>query len=170
MSEQHSFADNVAQQIPFLTRTVRSLVCGDQMAEDIIQQTVLKALTHADQFRFESSLNTWLVSIAGNEIRQTYRSRSRSRAVPLSTENLDIGRSLRLEFPNNDYEARERAVFVRDAVRRLPHKYRSVVVLCDFHHVPMKEAARKLGLTLSGIKTRRHRARQKLRPLVARLK
>lgn len=169
MPEQYSFADCVAQQVSFLTRTVRMLMRGDQMADDIVQQTVLKALMHADQFRFESSLNTWLVSIAANEIRQAYRNKCRSRAVPLITENGDMDLNQRLEFPNTQYEAKERAVFVRDAVRRLPYKYRTVLELCDFHHVPLKEAARKLGLTLTGIKTRRRRARQKLLPLVAQL-
>ena len=73
MPKQLNFADRVAQHLPFLSRFVGSVMRGDQRAEDIVQQTVLKALTNADQFRFESSLKTWLVSIALNEARQAYR-------------------------------------------------------------------------------------------------
>ncbi len=62
------------------------------------------------------------------------------------------------------------AIFLCAAVSRLPHSYRSVVELCDFQSLPMIEAARKLGITLPAIKSRRHRARQKLLPLVAKLK
>lgn len=167
MTKQQNFADCVAQHLPFLNRVVRSLVRGDQMAEDIVQQTVLKALTNAQQFRFQSALRTWLASIAVNEVRQAYRCLWRSRAVPLITEDGELDRCQRLEFPNDRYEAEQRDLLVREAVSRLPQKYRSVVELCDFQRVPMNEAARTLGLTLPALKTRRHRARQKLRPVIA---
>ena len=167
MTVRQTFPDRVAQYLPYLNRVVGNLTRGDQIAEDVVQQTVLKALTHADQFRSESTLKTWLTSIAVNELRQAYRVAWRSRAVPLTPETLD--RCQRLEFPNNTYEARERELLVRSAVSRLPKMYRSVVELCDLQCVPMKEAAVKLGLALPAVKARRHRARQKLRHLVAKL-
>jgi RNA polymerase sigma-70 factor, ECF subfamily len=170
MSKQQNFRDCIAEQVPFLTRTVRRLMHGDQMAEDIVQETVLKALTHADQFRFESTLKTWLVSIAVNEIRQAYRRcKWCKHTVPLMEETVDMDRCRSLTFSNNDYEANERATFVRNAVCGLPDMYRSVLELCDFQQLEMKDAARKLGLTLATVKTRRHRARQRLRPLMAQL-
>ena len=60
MAEQQNLPDCVAQHLPFVNRLVWNLTRGDQMAEDIAQQTVLKALISADQFRFESALKTWL--------------------------------------------------------------------------------------------------------------
>lgn len=164
MSKQQKFDNCVAQHLPFLTRFVNGAMGGDQSAEDVVQEAVLQALTHADQFRSESSLKTWLVSIAINEARQAYRSRWRKRIVPLMTENVDSIQSL--ECSHETYQANERAVLVRDAVSRLPQAYRCVVELCDFKQLPMKEAARQLGLTLSATKSRRHRARQMLLPLV----
>ena len=170
MQKHPNFSNCVAQHLPFVTRVVRSVMRGDPSAEDIIQQTVLKALTNADQFRFESSLKTWLVSIAINEARQAYRCGWRRRAVSLVTESVDSIRSRPIESSNNTYQADERAVFLRKAVSRLPQAYRCVVELCDFQQMPMREAARQLGLTLPAIKSRRHRARQKLLPLVKDLK
>jgi DNA-directed RNA polymerase specialized sigma24 family protein len=64
----------------------------------------------------------------------------------------------------------ERNVLVRHAVSRLPQIYRSVVELCDFERLRLNEAGRKLGLPLPAVKSRRHRARQKLLPLLAKLK
>jgi RNA polymerase sigma factor (sigma-70 family) len=107
-AERRNFADYVALHLPFLNRVVRRLMRGDEMAEDVVQQTVLKALKHANQFRFESTLKTWLTSIAVNEVYQTYRRVSRSRAVPLAMETSDVDRCQGLEFPKNTYEARER--------------------------------------------------------------
>jgi RNA polymerase sigma-70 factor, ECF subfamily len=170
MAEQQSFAERVAQHVPVLTRMVRTLVRGDQMAEDIVQQTVLKALLNAGQFRFESTLKTWLTSIAINEVNQAYRCCWRRRALPLVPETLDLDRCQRADLPQHAYEAAERDLLVRHAVSRLPHRYRSVVELCEFQCLPMKEAARKLGLTLPAIKSRRHRARRQLLRLVANLK
>ena len=165
--KQRNFADCVALHLPFLNRVVHRLMRGDEMAKDVVQQTVLKALMHADQFRFESTLKTWLVSIAVNEIYQAYRLASHRRTVPLLPEAFNLDRCQCLEFTNNSYEAKERDLLVRKAVSQLPQTYRSVVELCDLQCISMKEAARKLGLTLPAVKSRRHRARQKLRRLLA---
>ncbi len=116
MAEQQNFADRVALHLPVLTRVVRGLVRGDQMADDIVQQTVLKALTNADQFRFESALKTWLTSIAINEVRQAYRCTWRKRAVPLITETLEVERYQRVEVPHHSYEANERDLLVRGGI------------------------------------------------------
>jgi RNA polymerase sigma factor (sigma-70 family) len=120
VAEQENFADRVALNVPVLTRVVRALVRRDQMVGDIVQQTVLKALTNADQFRFESPLKTWLTSIAINEVRQAYRCGWRKRAVPLITEPFDVERYQRVEVPHHSYEANERDLLVREAVSRLP--------------------------------------------------
>ena len=117
----------------------------NELAEDIVQQTMLKALTNAGQFRFESALKTWLASIAINEVRQVYRCRWQRKAVGLITENVDRDRSRPLERPNDQYDAKERAVLVRGAVSRPPQTYRIVVELCDFQERSPLEAARNWG-------------------------
>jgi RNA polymerase sigma-70 factor, ECF subfamily len=170
MAEQQNFGERVAQHLSYLNRFVGSLTRGDQMTEDIVQQTILKALTHADQFRFQSTLKTWLTSIAINEVSQAYRRAWRSRALLLTTENLGLDRRQPVELPNNRYEAEERALLIRNAVSQLPEVYRSVVELCELQCLSMKEAARKLRLTVPAVKARRNRARQKLRPLVEELR
>jgi DNA-directed RNA polymerase specialized sigma24 family protein len=58
MAKKERITDSIARQLPFLNRLVRSLTRGDSMTDDIVQQTLLKALVHADQFRFDSSLKT----------------------------------------------------------------------------------------------------------------
>lgn len=169
MSQRGNFADCVVEHLPFLNRMVRGLTRSDSLTEDIVQQTILKALVHADQFRLESTLKTWLASIAMNEVREVYRCKWWTRAVPLTAENLDRP-SLPVQSPNADYEAREREVLLRRAVSRLPEPDRCVVELCDLQCLPLKEAAARLRLTLSAIKARRRRARMKLWTLVSTLK
>ena len=122
-----STADCIAQHLPFLRGIVRGAMRGNESAEDIVQQTMLKALTNACQFRFESALKTWLGSIAINEVRRAYRCRWQRSTVALITENVDLDRSRPLER-NDHYEAKERDVLVRDAVSRLPAAHRIVVI------------------------------------------
>ena len=168
MVDQQTFADCVAKHIPFLNRIVRCLTRDDSVMEDIVQQTILKALAHSDQFRAESTLKTWLASIAINEVHQAYRCAWRKRSVPLTAENLVSGHDF--EPSKASYEVRECEVLVRQAVSRLPNSYRCVAELCELRCLSLKEAAEKLHLTVPAVKTRRHRARNKLRPLLARLK
>ena len=93
MFEQQYFGDFVVQQLPYLKRLVCKLTRGDQIADDIVQQTMLKALIHAHQFRFQPSLKTWLSSIAVNEVHQVYRSKWQKSAVPMQTEMVDTQRA-----------------------------------------------------------------------------
>jgi RNA polymerase sigma-70 factor, ECF subfamily len=169
MSRQESLTDCVVEHLPFLNRMVRALTRNDSISEDIVQQTMLKALVHADQFRFDATPKTWLVSIAMNEVRQVYRGKWWTHSVPLRTENVEGDRSPLVQSPDAGYQARERQVLLRQAVSRLPEPYRCVVELCDLQCLPLKEAASRLRLTLSAIKTRRRRARKKLAPLLSAL-
>jgi RNA polymerase sigma-70 factor, ECF subfamily len=167
MNGQEGFADCVVQHLPFLNRLVHNLTRTDSMSEDIVQQIALKALIHADQFRSESTVKTWLTSIAVNEVRQVYRCKWRRRAVPLLTEMLEGSRLLVVDSPNAGYQARERELLIRQAVSRLPEPYRRVIELCDLQCLPTKEVAARLRLTLTAVKSRRRQARKKLSPLVA---
>lgn len=167
MTEQQNLSDALTQHLPFLNRMVVSRMRNRQMAEDVVQQAVLKALVHADQLRFEPALKTWLASIAINEARQTFRSKWLTRMVSLTAETLDADRSDLIEYPGKAHDAKERQTIVRQAVSLLPESYRAVVELCDLQEVSMREAARRLGLTLAAVKSRRHRARKHLRDFVS---
>lgn len=167
---QANFANCVAQHLPYLKRIVGGLTRDDTMTDDIVQQTMLKALIHADQFRFESTLKTWLTSIAKNEVRQVYRCKWRMCSVQLISENMECEEWPQIESPSPSYQASEREALIRRAVSRLPESYRAVVELCDLQHYSLQEAAARLRLTLAAVKTRRQRARKKLRRFVVNLR
>jgi RNA polymerase sigma-70 factor, ECF subfamily len=169
MTENATFADRVAQHLPCLTRLVHSRMRGDAASDDIVQQTVLKALIHADQFRNEADLKTWLVSIAMNEVRQLYRCKWRACSAPLLLEHFESPRYANNDCPERSYQREERNALLRHAVSRLPESYRCVVELCDLERLTEKETAAKLRLTVETVKTRRHRGRKKLQPYVTEL-
>src|SRR3954469_8488938 len=101
---------------------------------------MLKALVHADQFRFDATLKTWLVSIAMNEVRQVYRCKWSTHSVSLRTENVESDRFPVVQSPNAGYQVREREVLLRQAVSRLPEPYRCVIELRDRQCLPLMEA------------------------------
>jgi RNA polymerase sigma factor (sigma-70 family) len=89
MGKEERFADCVVQHLPYLRRLVRCQTRDDAMTDDIVQETMLKALVHADEFRFESTVKIWLISIAKNELRQLYRCKWRTCSVQLMTGDLE---------------------------------------------------------------------------------
>jgi RNA polymerase sigma factor (sigma-70 family) len=115
-----------------------------------VQQTMLKALAHADQFRFQLTMKTWLTSIAMNEVRQVYRSKWQTCAVPSITEKVKSDRLPWVECPSASYQARERNAFIRRPVWRLPELYRFVVELRDLQLLPQQEVAARLFEAASG--------------------
>ena len=165
MRTKEEVANSLGQYLPFLNRLVRRLTGGDPISEDIVQQTMLKALIHSDQFRFQSTLKTWLVSIARNETFQVFKRSHPSRLVPLISENL-YSELPALQYSDFGAETREREEAVRRAVARLPQTYRCVVEMHDLEEVPLKEVAVRLRLTLAAVKSRHHRGKEQLRPLL----
>ena len=83
---------------------------------------------------------------------------------------MDAGAHRRSQSASDTCEPKEREGLLHEAVSRLPVNYRCVVELCDLQCLPAREAARLLGVTVPAVKTRRHRARLKLRRLVGKVK
>jgi RNA polymerase sigma-70 factor, ECF subfamily len=159
MSCETPQSENIAEHLLLVKNFISRMMRGDQGAEDVVQQTMLKALARSAQFRFDSSLQTWLISIAINEVKQFYRSRSRWRATVAIDDNLEYFGS---DSPEKCYESAERDRQVRWAASKLPASYRSVVELCFFQQASLQKAAEELGVSVGAVKSRLHRARKKL--------
>jgi RNA polymerase sigma factor (sigma-70 family) len=142
MRFQLQFAEDIVGHLPLVQSVVFKMMRGDQAAEGVVQQTMLKSLTCSAQFRFESSLKTWLTTIATNEVYQVYRSkRWRSRAAMLVKENFNCRQD---DSTEKGYEAQERDRLVRHAVSKLPHPHRCVVELCILQQSSLQKSAQAL--------------------------
>lgn len=131
------------------------LYLGDrQLAEDAFQETFVKAWKQLHTFRGESSVKTWLSRIAVNTCRDMLRSgwlRMMRRSEP-------VERLLDLAAPEPP-----EASPVRDAVLRLPGKYREVIVLYYDQGMKIREIAEALRLPVNSVSTRLRRARALLK-------
>jgi RNA polymerase sigma-70 factor (ECF subfamily) len=154
-----------------LFRVARSILGDDAEAEDVVQDTYLRAFTHLDGFRGEAQLSTWLTRIAVNEA--LGRLRQRRPTVDLKTIDTmnEQGEARVIVLPSarqgHDPEAAAARAEVRrlleQAVDRLPEPFRIVFVLRDIEELSVDETASHLGIRPETVKTRLHRARRLLR-------
>lgn len=139
-----------------------------QDAEDVLQESYIKALRALPEFEGRSSLSTWLYRIAVNESLMLLRKRKMT-LVPVEEDpdDDDLVSGMVLtdwgSLPENELlstESRERLEF---AVETLPDTLRVVFMLRDMEGLSIRETADLLGLTETAVKTRLLRARLRLR-------
>lgn len=138
-------------------------------AEDVLQETFLKAFENLAKFRGESSFYTWIVQIAVNAALQRVMKRRRLQTVPLngSYGDDDNFRPQQIvaweETPEELYSREEMQHILEEAITRLPTLYRTVFLLKDVENMPMADIARILEISLPAAKSRLIRARLELR-------
>jgi len=152
-----------------LFRMARSILRNDSEAEDVVQETYVRAFTHLDQFRGEASFTTWLTRIALNEA--LGRVRQRRVTVDWNAEGESRIQAEIIQFPSSmpgtDPE-QEMAVsqirgLLETAIDTLPDGFRTVFVARLVEGMSIEETAELLGLRPETVKTRLHRARLLLR-------
>jgi RNA polymerase sigma-70 factor (ECF subfamily) len=141
-----------------------------QDAEDVLQETFLKAFENLQKFRGESSFYTWIVQIAVNASLQRINRRRKHPTVPLEmdgTESEDFAPPKEIvvwdEDPERLYAKKEQQGILERAITALPLIYRTVFLLKDVEGLPMEEVARSLGISVPAAKSRLLRARLELR-------
>src|SRR4051794_22343854 len=151
-----------------LYRIARGILRNDSEAEDVVQETWVRAFTHLESFRGDSSLATWLARIAMNEALGRLR-RQRPNVewttLPPGTIEAQI-----IQFPlsaSSDPEKtmaqREIQQVVEHAIDDLPEAFRIVFITRVIEGMNVEETAEILGLKPETVKTRLHRARTMLR-------
>lgn len=149
--------------------TILAMVKNEVEAEDGAQETMINAFRHLKSFRGEAKFSTWLVTIAMNEGRKRLRKVKVAAETPLeipTDENEgDFTPAVLTDWREIPLEALERKELrkkLREAVELLPEKYREVFVLRDIEGLNQEETAAALGISVTLVKVRLHRARMML--------
>jgi RNA polymerase sigma-70 factor (ECF subfamily) len=156
------FAELIGPHVKPLSRIIQRTIGQRQDVEDIVQQAALKALIHLAQFRAQASFKTWLVQIGLNEARQWQRVRAASRYLPLDLTPPQLAIADDGNSPSTECQRNEMAGLLHSAAARLPEKYRTVFYLLELEELSIAETAKRLGLNISTVKTRRMRARRRI--------
>ena len=152
--------------------TAMAISRNEADAEDIAQDSILKAFRHISQFRGEAKFSTWLLQITINEARMRKR-RMTIRAMESINEPDEEGDYRPREFadwreiPSESLERKEVRNALMAALNTLEEKYRSVFVMRDIQHLSIEETSKVLDITQASVKTRLLRARLMLRDLLS---
>jgi len=145
---------------------LRSFIAGRvndaHAADDITQDVLLKVQTQLHTLPPEDKLPAWVFAIARNAVVDYYRSRAvRSHA---NVEDVDAAAP-----PDDGHDAGPRQQLARcleRMVEQLPEPYREAMKLADVEGLTQQEVAARVGVSLSGAKSRVQRARQQLREMI----
>jgi RNA polymerase sigma-70 factor, ECF subfamily len=156
-----AFEQLIVEQAPPLQRMLRRMLGSASDAEDVLQETFLKAWRAIDRFRGEARFSTWLYRIAVNEARRRQAYDARRRALPIDDVMLELPDLA--AGPAVLAESAELEEFIEQCVAELPASYREAVVLRDVEGLSNEEAAAVLELDLRNLKSRLHRGRMAIR-------
>jgi len=141
------------------------LTSDEEDARDVVQDAYLRAYRSIDRFRGDAQFSTWLYRIVANCASTTTgkRRRHRHEELPYDAQVADLRPEIDPAAQADVGELREQ---LDDAIRDLPPRLRSVVVLRDVYDLPHDAIAEELGISVSAAKVRLHRARRRLRERV----
>jgi RNA polymerase sigma-70 factor (ECF subfamily) len=166
-----AFAELVNKEKEKIYRLALKLTGSRPDAEDILQDTMLKAIEKIDTFRMESSFGTWLYTIALNLIRRTTSSRKYKSLKPIEDYLPDgHGSSAALidwGEPHSLLEREETQRIIDSALAKMPKIYSTPFVLRYLEEMPVKEVAATLKVTVAAAKSRILRARLSLRETIS---
>jgi RNA polymerase sigma-70 factor, ECF subfamily len=155
-------------------RLAMNITQNREDAEDVLQESFLKAYEHLDQFLGNSKFYTWIVRIAVNQALMKLRKRRSDRAVSLD-EQIDTGEDTVVREiaawdpdPEQRYSQEELHTILSEVIDELAPIYRTVFTLRDVDGLSTEETAEALDLSVPAVKSRLLRARLQLRDKLTR--
>jgi RNA polymerase sigma-70 factor, ECF subfamily len=169
-----AFAELVRRYEGKIFRLAQHVTQNREDAEDVLQETFMKAYEHLDQFQGNSKFYTWIVRIAVNQALMKLRRKKTGKTVSLD-ETIDTGEDTVVreiaawdENPEQRFSREELGEILDSAIQGLEPPYRSVFVLRDIEELSTEETAEALGLSIPAVKSRLLRARLQLREKLTR--
>jgi RNA polymerase sigma-70 factor, ECF subfamily len=172
--DTRAFGELVRRYEGKIFRLAQHVTQNREDAEDVLQETFMKAYEHLDQFKGDSKFYTWIVRIAVNQALMKLRRRKTDKSVSLD-ETIDTGEDTVMreiaawdEDPEQQFSREELGGILDTAIQSLEPPYRSVFVLRDIEELSTEETAEALGLSVPAVKSRLLRARLQLREKLTR--
>lgn len=141
------------------------LTRGRAEAEDLVQETYLRALRFSHRFSPGTHLRAWLFQILRNTFLTFYRLRERE--APLAEDGVpDWDAPMFHDAPDDDPQVLEAHTDLERAMRRIPEEFRTVLLMAEVEGMPLEEVAQVMGCPVGTVKSRIFRARERLRAVL----
>jgi len=171
--EREKFHDLIRPYERQVYLTALSLVKNEAEAEDVAQEAILRAYRKLASFRGDAKFSTWLIAITLNEGRSRLRNEKRAILDSLDDHDAEEGDYTPAaltdwrEVPSEALERLEMRALMGEAIANLPDPFRQVVILRDMEELSVNETAEALGISVTLVKVRLHRARLLLQKRLA---
>jgi RNA polymerase sigma-70 factor (ECF subfamily) len=158
----------LAKHKTVLYRAARRFTTSHEDAEDLVQDTMLRAFVNVGKFRKECHFGTWLIAIVNNAALSMMRKRKNAYFVSLDDKNSEaVGPSRQYipdirRNPEKEIMQKELLAFLRELLLRQSKTHRVILQWCVSDDVPISDAALALGLTIGSAKSSLYRARRRL--------
>jgi RNA polymerase sigma-70 factor (ECF subfamily) len=170
-----AFAHILSSELPLLYRRAYRLLGNAADAEDALQDALIAAYTHLDQFKGKSRMSTWMTTIVHNCARMQLRTRCRRLLVPLDDRTGDSDEQPLYEgladhgpSPEHECSNSELTRRLKRVQRQLSPTLRRTFQLRDIDGLSIREAAHMLGVPTGTVKAQSSRARRKVLDLLRR--
>ena len=178
--EQRAFELLVIKYQRRITRLAAHMVRDTELAQDIAQETFIRAWRALHQFRGEAQFSTWLHRIAVNTAKRALMNRARSpvltetalQAVREDDETSPLEReSISETTPESELAAREIAAAIHDALQALPEDLRRAITLREIEGLSYEDIAQTMNCPIGTVRSRIFRARDaisaRIRPMLS---
>ena len=149
----------------FIYRFVNDL----DLAEDLVQDTLLKLYTHKDSYREIAKFSTWLYTIAANLARTELRKKKRRKTfsvTELSREDREFIIVSSDVDPSEDLSSQNFERNIQLALAELPDDFKTIIILRDIQELSYDEISKIVKVPLGTVKSRINRGRVKLQQLL----
>jgi len=143
-----------------LNTFISKRVPSEADADDILQEVFIKIHNNIEDLKDDRKIHAWIYRITQNTIVDYYRRHNKSINCSVLTKNITM------ESDEDVTSNVEIAACLKNMIECLPDKYKQALLLTEFQNLTQKELSEKMGLSLSGAKSRVQRGREKLKEML----
>lgn len=143
-----------------LKNYIKKHVNNEQDVDDILQNVFCKIYIGMNSLKDTEKIHAWVYTITRNTITDFYR------AQRYEKSNIELYEGILKETDCESTTNNEIAQCIKSMINYLPESYKQAILLTDFQHLTQRELGERMGLSISGAKSRVQRARAKLKGML----
>lgn len=161
IKDKEWFTAGVMEYQDRMYRLAFNMLQNEEDAKDVLQDALLRAYSSLESLKDPEKFRPWIMQILVNCARDTCRRRSRTASIQLE-EYTDF-----LLCKENEDEPTLDNIWLQEGLRQLDEKSRMILLLYYFEEIEIRDISRIMGMTVSAVKVRLSRTRQKLKKLLS---
>ena len=162
-TKRQAFSEVVNHYSRTLYWQVRHIVTNHEDADDVVQNTFLKAWRSIDSFEGGARLSTWLYRIAYNESMTLLSQRKETLSIDEGTDDEEDGGGCAMQLESDEYVDGDKAqMILQEAIAQLPAKQKAVFTMKYFNDMKYEDISEVTGTTIGALKASYHLAVEKI--------